>query len=323
MVFDESLVTWQIFEILYKTGSVQLTANALGTDKSFVSKRLSALEKHFCRHLFNRKSRPWSPTTDAQEIIGYAREILDGRRKIENYYASIQNDDSLVIRVMIGNSFRKFASGLIEPYLKRYPKLRFNMITPIDIDEFLAGKADVMTVNGSVAPKGCIMVPRGRFVFVPCASPAFLEKHGPITHPKDLENIRTFGNPYPTRYSFAAERILKFKNETFVCNKREQIHWSNVDIVKESVLEGYGVALSLPITQVIDELEDGTLVPIMKGWHRPCIGNFLVCKPDDWQIRHIRLFTTWFGRELDRLETQVEKRFSRLFGAKYLEELTT
>ena len=45
MIFDGSLVTWQVFELLYKTGSVQLTANALGVDKSFVSKRLSTLEE--------------------------------------------------------------------------------------------------------------------------------------------------------------------------------------------------------------------------------------------------------------------------------------
>ncbi len=323
MAFSDDLITWKIFESIYKNGSIQVTANELNLDKSTVSKKLSALEKHFGRHLFVRDSRPLAPTADAHEIIEFAREIIEGRRKIESYYSSLQDGDSLVIRVMIGNSFRLFIPKLMEPYLARYPNLRFNMIAPIDIDEFLAGKADVMTVNGSVAPKGCIMVPRGRFVFVPCASPDFVKRYGPFNHPRDLANIRTFGNPYPTRYSYAAEHILKFKNETFIFDRREHIHWSNVDIAKESVVEGLGVALSLPLTNVIDELEAGTLVPIMNGWHRPCIGNFLVCKPDDWQIRHIRLFTTWFAKELDKLETRVEKRFSKLFGTKYLNEIVT
>lgn len=127
----------EVFASLCTTGSIQKTAQALGIDSPTASRKLTKLETQLGRQLINREKRPFEMTADACAIIGSVKKILEERQQIETYYRRLQSDDSMLIRVMIGNAHINFATKFILEYAEQFPKLRFNMLSPSDVPSFL------------------------------------------------------------------------------------------------------------------------------------------------------------------------------------------
>lgn len=106
----------EVFASLCTTGSIQKTAQALGIDSPTASRKLTKLETQLGRQLINREKRPFEMTADAYAIIGSVKKILEERQQIETYYRRLQSDDSMLIRVMIGNAHINFATKFILEY---------------------------------------------------------------------------------------------------------------------------------------------------------------------------------------------------------------
>ena len=87
------------------------------------------------------------------------------------------------------------------------------------------------------------------------------------------------------------------------------IRWSSVEMAKEAVLQGMGIALSLPLFCCIDELEAGRLVPILNGWHRPSQQNY------------VAVHVEFFALELGAVEKSCELRLQKVIPKPYFEEL--
>lgn len=307
---------------LAKTGSVRRTAQDLGMESSSVSKRLAKLERELGRQLFDKTRRPFVMTSDAQAILESVRLICEEKRRIERYYEALQDDSLRIVRMMVGNNQMRIAPRLIGRYAELFPGMRFNLISPPDVDEFLAGKADLINLSGQAEiPAGCVEVPRGRMVFVPVASAQYMREKGPITHPQELSGHRVFSNLYPHRFDFHVEYPLVKNGRCAYFEAIETIRFSNVAMTLEAVLAGEGVAPCMPLALCIDELEKGALVPILNGWHRPANKSVVVCKQDDWKIRHLRTFASWWARECIAHEKACEKRLAALFGAGFVQNL--
>lgn len=129
----------EVFASLCTTGSIQKTAQALGIDSPTASRKLTKLETQLGRQLINREKRPFEMTADACAIIGSVKKILEERQQIETYYRRLQSDDSMLIRVMIGNAHINFATKFILEYAEQFPKLRFNILT-VGCAEFSGGQ---------------------------------------------------------------------------------------------------------------------------------------------------------------------------------------
>lgn len=307
----------EVFASLCTTGSIQKTAQALGIDSPTALRKLTKLETQLGRQLINREKRPFEMTADACAIIGSVKKILEERQQIETYYRRLQSDDSMLIRVMIGNAHINFATKFILEYAEQFPKLRFNMLSPSDVPSFLEGKADVICLSAQAQLSNCIMLPRGRMIFVPVATPQYLKEHGPINHPDDLLHHRVFSNLYPNSFSLNSNYQLTKKGQSCSFQAIDTIRYSNVEMTRRSVLEHAGIAPCMPLFFIIDDLEAGRLVPVLGGWHRPSHQNYVVCKDDDWKIRQIRMFSNWWAQKLGDYEKECEARLIKLYGRKF------
>ncbi len=311
----------KVFAMLCQTGSIQKTAVFLGIENSAASRRIAKLERSIGRTLFDRTKRPFQMTDDAKLLQKPVKQILENLHQIENYYERQRNDESMLVRVMIGNGHINFATKFILEYANLLPKLRFSMIAPTNVDDFLAGKADVINLSGQASLLNCVKIPRGRMIFVPVASPAYIAEHGMVRNPDQLVGHRVFTNLLPDHMSFDKSFMLTKNGVSLNYSAISSIRFSNVEMSHRIVLDGGGIGLSLPLFLCIDDLEAGRLVPILDGWHRPSHFNFVVCKKDDWKIRQIRLFATWWARHCTDYEAECEARFKALFGNKYLSML--
>ena len=157
--------------------------------------------------------------------------------------------------------------------------------------ECLAGTVDIASVSAEVTEKGVICLPRGRSVFLPVASPEYLQKNGIPLKPEDLRNHTGFVYNGPVRPQTEAlelnglVRPIHFKN---------MIHATDILMIKQAVLDGRGIAVDIPLLHCAEEIATGRLQIILNGWHRPPIPAFAVCSAAGWHIRRIRVFMQWW-----------------------------
>lgn len=312
---------WTIFVNLYDTRCVQQTASELKLSPSIVSRKLASLEKTLGVELFDRSVRPMRITEESERIIAYAKEILYQQKKISQYLKERQDDSTQIIRVMLGNSFSPFAPQLINEYLTIFPSLRFNMISPMDVEDFKAGKADIINVSEQHHLENCVLLPRSDALFLAVATPEYLEKHGAINHPCELAGHNLFSSMYKGRFSFLVDFNFVRDGDIFHYVGNQKVRWSNVEMAKQAILQHLGVGLCIQPEVCINELESGRLVPILNGWHRQKIHNYIAVKNSDWRIRSIRTFAQWWCKRIVEIEMDCQKRLVRLYGEEFLEIL--
>ena len=311
------------FVLLCETGSIQRTAELLDCDKSSVSRKLAKLEKKLGRKLFEHDKRPLLMTNLARSIYPVIQNIIDEKNMLENQFKRLSNGDSMTIRLMIGNGHINFAPRLLKEYSEMFPSLSFNVISPPDVPDFLAGKAEVICLSGQQENNhqhisDCVLLPRGHMIFVPVASPEYIKKYGQVSHPSQLVNHRVYTDLYAHRYDFEVKFRLVRKGESWPLQSKNNIRFSNVLMVHKAALEGDGIALCLPIILIIKDLEEGRLVPILDGWHRPSHQNYVACKKEDWKNKTLRSFSDWWAKRLNSYEKECENRLARHLGRDYL-----
>ena len=321
MLENEDYLTWKVFVDLARTKNVSQTAKNLDVNASIVSRKLTGLEASLGFPLFDRSVRPFMMTPDGEHILVYAQELIHQHNKIKQYFRAKQDDDSLIIRVMIGNTFQAFAPQLIHEYSRMFPKLRFNMISPMDVEAFMSGQADIINVSEQHHLDDCILLPRLDAIFLCVATPDYLRKHGPIIHPGQLIEHNVYSSMYTSRFDFRVEYSFVRGGDMYRFMGREPIRWSNAEMVKEAVLNDYGVAVCFQPEMCIKEIEAGKLVPILDGWHRPKLRNYIGVKRTDWRIRNIRTFAQWWTERLRACEQNARDRLARLYGDSFVRTL--
>lgn len=318
---EENIVDWKVFLSLWKHRSISQAALELQLKPSEVSRRIAQLEHHVGYSLFDRSVRPFSPTEDAKAIVVRVRDMLMQREMLMRHFKEKQSSSDIVIRLMMGNSYRRFAPKILSEYTEMVPEQRINIISPIDVDEFLIGKADLLHATGPINGADLIMIPRGLVLFIPVASPEYLKTHPALDCPEDISRHKIFSNYFKNRYSFRNPHFLKHGSMLTNFDYIESIRYSNVEMSMQATLDGLGVALSLPHYLCVDELEKGTLVPVLKGWHRPCTMNYMVSKKDTWKLKPVRTFGTWFAKKQIAYLKDSEKKLESLFGKSFVDNL--
>ena len=307
----EDLDVWKVFLAVFNEGSVQDAAVKLNMESSSVSKKLQKLEKLLGVQLFDRTGRPFLPTPTAYELFPYAESMIHSLEKISNILSDRVCDDSQIIRLMIGNTHAKYMPKMIQQYVAQNPRTRVNVIAPLDVEEFKQRLADIAFISGVIPLPDCVLLSRGKMVFMPVASKEYLEKNGPIETLQDLEHHHIFSSLYPSRYAFSVNYVLRKGAEVMNIPKTTSIRWSNVEMAKQAVLQGIGISLGFPLFHCIDEIERGELVPILNGWHRPSQENYVAIHTDDWKKPYLRRFADYMAKEFAKTEASCEARLKK------------
>ena len=77
---------------------------------------------------------------------------------------------------MIGNTQAKYMPKMIQQYVSQNPRTRVNVIAPLDVEEFKQRLADIAFISGVIPLPDCVLLSRGKMVFMPVASKEYLEK---------------------------------------------------------------------------------------------------------------------------------------------------
>ncbi len=292
----DDLAAWRIFVTFAKTGSVSMAAQVMNLEPSSISRAIASLEKGIGQALIMHNSRPMELTAAGKKAYTRMEPVLRAHQQLID---SLTSDTAAMEGHIRFSAAIGFATRRLTPFLARYqelyPNISIDIVGGYKEAEIAKGLCDVGALTGRPTLPGLVYMSRGRNVYIPVASPAYIAKHGMPVSPNDLVHHNVFLYNGPVREE--TKTLVRGDQEMpLVLNRVTRV----VDImtIREALLNNMGVAVDMPLVQVYEDIIAGRLIPILPGWMRRPEECFVVTTKSNWHIRRVRLFLEWYAREM-------------------------
>ncbi len=258
----------QAFVKVVQTGSFTRAAEALNTQKAYLSRVVTQLERELGVRLLERTTRSLSLTEIGREFFERAVGILASVEDAQRTVQKAQGEPRGVLRLTCGVEFGMIAvSGWITRYLERYPQVRVDADFTGRLVDIVHEGFDVAIRVGPLADSTLTARKLGDLQYGWFAAPAYVARRGAPQLPGDL----------------AAHEVLAFAGGShqaswvFTCDGQQErislqarMKANNIFAVRDAAAAGLGIA-QLPLIVAAPTLEAGVLRPVLSGWSAPTV----------------------------------------------------
>lgn len=255
------LLAMRVFTCVVDLGSFSLAARQLGMSAPAVTRSVTMLETHLNMRLLNRTTRRLSLTDLGKEYLDGCRTILEKLEEMESNLAQTTRDPRGTLRIAAPMTFAASGLGaLLASYRALQPRVDFDVTTYDSQVNIFDGAFDVcFSDDRRFASATLVSRTLTSIVDVAVASPAYLALHGSPHSPASLD-----GHGLLT-VSDGRSRTCEFSGASGVyrVNTASTLTATSGTLVRIAALNGMGIAL-LPYPFVADDLEDGTLLPVLE-----------------------------------------------------------
>ena len=244
----DDLAAWRYFVTFAKTGTLSAAASALGVDVSNLSRAIAGLEKALGCDLIRHNSRPMELSETGKMVLKRITPIL---RAHDSLMQKIIDDNSALTGNIRLSSAPGFAARRLTPLLQRFqqlhPQITVEILSgykPVDVQK---GLCDVATITGEPTLSGLCYMSRGRNVYLPVASPAYIQKHGMPLDPVSLRLHTGLVYNGPVREE---TKMLYRGNKAEPITYASCIRSTDILAIRSALLEGMGVAVDMPLANL-------------------------------------------------------------------------
>ena len=301
----DDLQSWRYFVHLLESHSLSQTARFFSVEVSTVARSLDALENAVGEKLYIRRARRYRPTSLGKKFLHGITEILDRHADLMQLARAHTREQHGVLRISATPGFTtRRLMPILKKYMEEYPYLDFEVDPGRTAEEIAQGMVDVGNLSGRPEAKDLVYLSRGRDVFIPVATPEYIQDHGGIHVPEMLKNHTIF--LYRGQVRRSVEYLYRGARY-FSLRSYNKIYVHDILAVRSAVLSHMGVALDLPLVQTYEDLKDGRLIPILSGWHPKSLNCYIATSRFKWRDPHIRQFMYWYAQTMYEIISGYEK----------------
>lgn len=262
------LATLRAFVKVVQTGSFTRAAEALNTQKAYLSRVVTQMEKELGARLLERTTRSLSLTEIGREFFERAVGILASVDDAQRAVQKAQGEPRGVLKLTCGVEFGMIAvSAWIARYLELYPQVRVDAEFTGRIVDIVHEGFDLAVRVGPLADSTLTARKLGELRYGLFAAGAYLARRAAPGHPADLEahDILSFAGG-----SHQATWSLSSGNQQERVTLQPRMKANNVFAVRDAAIAGLGIA-QLPLIVATPNIRTGQLVPILSDWSLPTV----------------------------------------------------
>ena len=286
----------ETFLAVMELGTITAVATRLNLSKSVISKRISDLETTLGAALFRRNAGRISPTEAAQRLDDRLRPALaELTAAAESAAWGGAGDDVLrgTLSIAAPMSFGTLhLSPIIARFAAQHPKLEMRIDYDDRARDLFRDGFDLAIRIGNLRDTALMQRKLCEDETIPCASPAYLDRHG---LPETLDHL---GDHQVIGYQHMSNaQLWTFDNSTPPA-LHSRLTLNNGEAMRDMAIEGLGVAI-LPAFLAMAPIREGKLERILPNAQTRNLPIVAVWPPVSPMPQKLRQFIDYLIAELE------------------------
>ncbi len=283
---------FDVFVSVVEMGSFSTAAKKLHKSPSAVSKQMAALEQAHATQFFDRTTRSLNLTEAGKIYYAHCKEMQHRIRNVSKELDSLAGNPAGEIRITwpAGLAYSRAAEALGE-FAKQYTEVRFDIVATNDVVNIKEEGIDIAFRTSPKESSDLVGIELFEVRPMVCASPDFIDRHGPLKQLSDLAEVPNILPSYMNlvqkmRPSFPELAQLKFE---------EQHRASDIAAMLNLCRNGLGAALLLE--HIVErELQSGELVNVFPDLPVPNLPVYMIHHRLQHTPQRLRVFIDFFKR---------------------------
>lgn len=256
--------TLRIFITVAKLGSFAAAARMHGTDPSTVSRTISNLEEELGIRLFQRTTRSMTLTESGDAYLGRIATVLEDIDIAREDAVAVSKRPTGTIRITTTYAYGQIRIlPLLAKFRDRFPGLKLDLVLSDSAIDLVTDEIDI-AIRLAPRIRGNVIASKLQDMhYHVYASPDYLEKHGPIEHPSDLEDhlcvlfrLPAFGSVWLAQDKQGKECEVRIQGDMSI---------TSILALKQCAVDGLGPALLVDwVAQ--NDLDAGRLVDLLPDY---------------------------------------------------------
>lgn len=263
----ETLSNLECFVRSAEAASFSEAARRLGLSPAAVSRNVAMLEKNLGVRLFQRSTRRLHLTEAGERLLAGIGPSLDTLQAALGDAAGDGEEPAGVLKVSVAPSLGlTYLMPLLPGLLARYPRIRPEWHFENRQVDLIGERYDVAIGGGFPLAQGVVARTLAPAHLVAVAAPGWLAGRPPPRHPGDLAGSSAIGMRFLQNGRLRDWTMRNAAGEEALLDLPALAVLSDPHAVRSAALMGVGVAV-LALADVLDQLEQGSLVRLLPDWY--------------------------------------------------------
>ena len=266
------------FVTVARSGGFRGGARASGGSASGLSEAVSRLEAQLGVRLLNRTTRSVAPTEAGARLLERLDPALNGIEAALDVVNGFRDKPAGTLRLNVPSGVaRLILPAIVPPFLAAYPEIRLEVVADDSFVDLLAAGCDAGIRYDERLEQDMIAVPIGPNVqrFAAGAAPAYLDKRGRPSHPRELLDHACLNARFSGRPAFIWE--FERGGQLFRVDPPGPLIVSAgtaTSLAIEAAIAGIGI-IYLFEDWLRPHFDSGALEPVLEPWWQAFTGPFL------------------------------------------------
>ena len=286
-----------VFVAVVEAGSLSAAGRRLKLSTSVISHHISKLENKLGVSLFFRSTRSMTLTSEGQKIIEAARRMVIAGNEALDALSDDSDQPVGSLRITLpafGTNSAMHSS--IWSFAKAHPMVAFSLHSSDRTVDLVRDGYDLAIRLGQLSDSTLKSRRIGTFQRKIVTTPEYLSRRPKIETLEDLAECDFISLATVTDTMIGRHNDEDIK----VTLQNIRLEVDAVTAGRAAVLAGLGV-MSLPLNEIQDDLQSGTLIEVMRKWTLPSFGIYAVWPDTGPQKKLTRRLIDFLVTEKDRL----------------------
>jgi DNA-binding transcriptional LysR family regulator len=233
-----------VFVEIVESRSLSAAARKLGMTRANISQRLKLLERETGAQLLRRSTRSLELTQAGHTLYDCGQRMLEDLSAARGSIDSLGQTLSGRVRISVPTGFgRMFIGSKLLEFARRHSGITLNVTFNNRIEDLIAAEVDVALRITLTPPLDYVARNVCSIDWNLYASADYVEQHGPLDCPADLERQTLISSPYPGRRVTVTLTHRQNEADVHEIAMQPALQSSDYPFLAEAVCRGMGVGL--------------------------------------------------------------------------------